>query len=91
MVLLLGGCAAHRRAGPANPVQLQTPAPVVISDSIREALPGDYLRVSFLPAGVIVTSLSRPGALRAFTTATALYWPPLKLANMPYYYFASRW
>lgn len=74
------GCAAHR-AGTANLV----PAPVVISDSVRESLPGDYLRVSFLPGGTAVTSLSRPGALRAFTTATALYSPPLELADMPYY------
>ena len=80
VILLSTGCAAHR-AGVGNSV----PAPVVISDSGREALPGDYLRVSFLPAGGSVTTLSRPGALRAFTTATALYSPPLKLADMPYY------
>jgi hypothetical protein len=48
-------------------------------------MPNDYLRVSFLPAGVPVTSLSRPGALRAFATATPLYSPPLKLADLPAY------
>ncbi|HEY1528828.1 MAG TPA: hypothetical protein VGH51_21600 [Candidatus Angelobacter sp.] len=80
VVLFATGCAAHR-AGTAHLV----PAPVVISDSVREALPGDYLRVSLLPAGVAVTTLSRPGALRAFTTATVLYSPPLKLADMPSY------
>jgi hypothetical protein len=80
VVLFATGCAAHR-AGKAN----LAPAPVLISDSGREALPGDYVRVSFLSAGTPVTSLSRPGALRAFTTATALYSPPLKLAEMPYY------
>ncbi|HEY2168173.1 MAG TPA: hypothetical protein VGJ30_00995 [Candidatus Angelobacter sp.] len=80
VVLFATGCAAHR-AGTANLAS----APVVISDSVREALPGDYLRVSFLPPGTPVTNLSRPGALRAFTTATALYSPPLKLADMPYY------
>lgn len=79
-VLLATGCAAHR----PGKINLAS-APVVISDSLREAAPGDYLRVSFLPAGVTVTTLSRPGALRAFTTATALYSPPLKLAEMPYY------
>jgi hypothetical protein len=84
-VLLVTGCAAHHRAGAANPAQVSIPAPVVISDSVRESLPGDYLRVSFLPAGTKVTNLSRPGALRAFTTATALYLPPLKLAEMPNY------
>jgi hypothetical protein len=57
----------------------------VISNAVRESLPGDYLRVSFLPPGTPVTNLSRPGALRAFTTATALYSPPLKLADMPNY------
>jgi hypothetical protein len=80
VVLFATGCAAHR-ISTAHLV----PAPVVISDSVREALPGDYLRVSFLPVGVAVTTLSRPGALRAFTTSTALYSPPLKLADMPSY------
>jgi hypothetical protein len=77
-VLFSTGCAA-RRAAKINS------APIVISDSVRESLPGDYLRVSFLSPGTPVTNLSRPGALRAFATATALYSPPLKLAEMPYY------
>lgn len=77
-VLISSGCAAHRAA------KLNL-APVVISDSVRESVPGDYLRLIFLPAGVAVTTLSRPGALRASTTATALYSPPLKLIDMPYY------
>ncbi len=77
--LFMVGCAAHR-------VSIVPPAaPVVVSDSVREALPNDYLRVSFLSPGTSVTTLSRPGALRAFTTATPLYFPPLKLAQMPYY------
>jgi hypothetical protein len=84
-VLLDTGCAAHHRAGAVNPAQVSASASVVISNSVREAVPGDYLRVSFLPAGLAVTSLSRPGALRGFATATALYSPPLKLADMPYY------
>jgi hypothetical protein len=77
-VLFSTGCAA-RRAAKINS------APIVISDSVRESLPGDYLRVSFLSPGTPVTNLSRPGALRAFATATALYSPTLKLAEMPYY------
>jgi hypothetical protein len=85
VVLFVTGCATHHRTGAANPVQLSASAPVVISGSVRESLPGDYLRVSFLPPGTVVTNLSRPGALRAFTTATALYSPPLKLADMPNY------
>ena len=60
-------------------------APVVVSGAIREALPGDYLRVAFLPAGVNPTCLSRCDAKRAFATATPLYQPPLKLANLPPY------
>ncbi|HEY3768353.1 MAG TPA: hypothetical protein VGN44_06750 [Candidatus Angelobacter sp.] len=79
-VILFSGCAAHHSV-----VANSTQAPVIVFNSVRESLPGDYLRVSFLPAGVAVTSLSRPGALRAFTTATVLYLPPLKLADMPYY------
>lgn len=78
VVLVSIGCATHRAAKINS-------APVVISDSVRESLPGDYLRVSFLSAGTPVTNLSRPGALRAFTTPTAPYSPPLKLADMPYY------
>lgn len=61
------------------------PAPVVVSDTDREALPNDYLRVTFVPAGVAVTTLSRPGSLRAFATATPLYEPPLKLSDFPNY------
>ncbi len=74
------GCARHavQAAAPAQ-------APVLVSDSVREQLPNDYLRVSFLPAGVKVTTLSRPGALRAFATATPLYKPPLRLQDLPYY------
>ena len=60
-------------------------APVVVSDTDRETLPNDYLRVTFVPAGVTVTTLSRPGSLRAFATATTLYSPPLKLADFPNY------
>ena len=79
-VLLACGCAAHR-------VQIvaASPPPVVVAGSVREALPNDYLRVSFLPAGVQVTSLSRPDALRAFATATPLFSPPLKLGDLPAY------
>jgi hypothetical protein len=74
------GCARHmvRTAGLAQ-------APVAASDIVRESLPNDYLRVSFLLPGVKVTSLSRPGALRAFATATPLYQPPLRLKDLPYY------
>lgn len=62
-----------------------TAAPVVISDNVRETLPNDYLRITFVPTGVTVTTLSKPGSLRAFATATPLYTPPLKLADFPTY------
>jgi len=83
VVLLAMGCAGHR-AGVAN----SAPAPVVVSGAVRESLPGDYLRLIFPREGTVITQitkLSAPGALRAFTTANALYSPPLKLAQMPYY------
>jgi hypothetical protein len=80
ITLLVSGCAVHR-----IPASAPLAPPVAVSGSVREALPNDYLRVSFLPAGVPVTSLSRPGALRAFVTATPIYSPPLKLGDLPAY------
>jgi hypothetical protein len=79
---LLSGCTPHRAPGVASAA---LPPPVTVAGMVREAAPNDYLRVSFLPAGVPVTSLSRPGALRAFVTATPLFTPPLKLADLPAY------
>jgi hypothetical protein len=79
-MLLASGCSMHHAHPGALPL-----APVVVSDTVRESLPNDYLRVSFLPPGVPVTTLSRPGALRAFVTATPLFVPPLKLGELPYY------
>jgi len=80
VALLASGCAAHRVSAVSA-----VPPPVVVADQVRESLPNDYLRVSFLSPGTRVTSLSRPGALRAFATATPLYSPPLKLEELPYY------
>jgi hypothetical protein len=74
------GCARHAVQPPALAL-----APAVVSDTVRESLPNDYLRISFLSPGTRVTSLSRPGALRAFATATPLYAPPLLLKDLPYY------
>jgi hypothetical protein len=78
--LLVSGCATHHVR-----VATAAPAPVVVADMVREAQPDDYLRIIFLPAGVQVTNLSHPGALRAFVTATPLYSPPLMLAEFPSY------
>src|SRR5580692_2516306 len=79
--LCASGCAAHQTPVAVVP----TAPPVVTAGAVREALPNDYLRVSFLPAGVQVASLSRPGAIRAFATATPLYVPPMRLKDLPYY------
>lgn len=66
--------AAGVRLCPTGVTSVKTAqAPVVVDDTVREAQPNDYLRVSFVPAGVKVTTLSRPGALRAFATATPLF------------------
>jgi hypothetical protein len=59
--------------------------PARITDALREETPNDFLRVTFVPAGVSVTTLARPGALRAFATATAFYLPPLPLKEFPLY------
>ena len=63
----------------------QQPDAVTITDQVREGTPNDFLRVTFVPAGVAVTTLSRPGSLRAFATATAVYEPPLALKDFPLY------
>jgi hypothetical protein len=66
-------------------LQGQHPDAVLVTDHVREATPDDFLRVTFVPAGVGVTTLARPGSLRAFATATEVYDPPLKLKDFPYY------
>lgn len=81
--VLISGCAAHRVA--TVPPTGSASAPVVVADSVREALPNDYVRVSFLPQGVPVTSIAKPGALRGFVTATVLYSPPLRVEDYPKY------
>ena len=77
-VCLASGCARHNVVTAAVRAQ----APVVLSDGVREALPNDYMRVTFLSAGVKAITLSRPGALRAFATATPLYEPPLRVKDL---------
>src|ERR1700761_1789345 len=66
-------------------IQAQHPDAVLVTDHVREATPDDFLRVTFVPAGVAVTTLARPGSLRAFATATAFYEPPLALKDFPLY------
>jgi hypothetical protein len=84
-VMLMSGCAEHRVATVAAPPAIPPVAPVVVADSVREAVPNDYMRVGFFNEGTKVTSITRPGALRGFVTATELYSPPLKVEDYPYY------
>src|ERR1700739_3023804 len=83
-VVVLSGCAGHKAARMTPPTG-GTAAPVVVADSVREAVPNDYMRVSFLTPGTPVTSIVRPGALRGFVTATVLYLPPLTVTAYPTY------
>ena len=66
-------------------VSLAPAAPVLVVNRIRESVPTDYLRVGFFPSQPTVTTLARPGAVRAFPTATAQYEPPLTLQQQPLY------
>jgi len=59
--------------------------PATITEALREQTPNDFLRVTFVSAGTSVTSLARPGAQRAFATATRFYLPPLPLKEFPLY------
>ena len=85
--LVISGCAQHRVAKVAAPIVGSSAdrAPAVVTESVREAAPNDYMRVGFLPAGVPVTSIAKPGALRGFVTATVLYSPPLTIEDYPSY------
>lgn len=83
--LMLSGCAEHRVATVAVPAKGSAVAPVVVTATVREAAPNDYLRIGFLPAGTTVSSVARPGALRGFMTATVLYSPPLTVEEYPKY------
>lgn len=69
----------------ANHIDPKHPDAAKITENLREGAPQDFLRVTFVPAGVSVTTLARPGALRAFATATAFYQPPLSLKQFPLY------
>lgn len=81
-VSLALGCSSHK-----IPVSnsSQRMAPAEVTRAVRESVPNDYLRVIYVPKGVDVHSLSKPGALRAFATASPLFSPPLVLASYPPY------
>src|SRR6266702_2079443 len=76
LVLILTGCSAHKTATVTSTKML---APADATRLVRESLPNDYLRVIYVPVGAKVKSLSKPGSLRAFATASQLFSPPLVL------------
>jgi len=82
-LLCLAHSAALAQTSPSAKDKKQDPARV--TDDLREATPNDFLRVTFVSAGTTVTSLARPGAQRAFATATRFYLPPLPLKEFPLY------
>jgi hypothetical protein len=61
------------------------PDAVVTTDQVRETTPNDFLRLTFVQAGVAVTTPNKPGSLRAFVTATAFYEPPVAPKDFPQY------
>ena len=84
LAVLISGCAEHRVAKVAAPIG-GAAAPVIVADSVREALPNDYMRVIFVKPGTPITSFSAPTAKRTFVTATVLYSPPLTVEDYPRY------
>ena len=81
LLMLPASCSAQASHEAKKPAK----DPARITDSLREETPNDFLRVTFVSAGTSVTSLARPGALRAFAMATAFYLPPLPLKEFPLY------
>lgn len=82
-LLCLAQSEIHAQA--SQPAKGKNQDPAKITDELRESAPNDYLRVTFVPAGTTITSLARPGAQRAFATATRFYLPPLPLKEFPLY------
>jgi hypothetical protein len=81
LLIFSANCSAQASHEAKNPAK----DPARVTDALREETPDDFLRVTFVSPGTSVTSLARPGALRAFATATAFYLPPLPLKEFPLY------
>lgn len=65
--------------------KVKTPA-VIVDRSRDPVLTNDYLRMSFLSdPNLVPTTVARPGALRAFFTASRFFEPPIPLANTTSY------
>lgn len=80
LILTVTSCGTDLRAQSA----VQSPA-ALIASSRDITITNDFVRVSYVSAGTTVQSLGRPGALRAFVTATRFYQPALPLAQMVTY------
>lgn len=79
-MLSASSCGSDARA--QSPVQ----SPAAITASSRDiTLTADFLRVSYVSSTTDVQSLGRPGALRAFVTATRFFQPAVPLAQMVTY------
>ena len=72
----------------AAPVRVAVPSPAVVSDNVRESVPNDFIRVTFIDPTKLpiakITTLAGPRK-RAFVTATVLFEPPLALQTYPEY------
>jgi hypothetical protein len=60
---------------------MATANPAVVTDHSRDtAYVNDFLRITYLPVGVIPQYLGGPSALRVFATASRFFIPPISLA-----------
>ena len=70
------------------PMRVAVPSPAVVSDNVRESVPNDFIRVTFIDPTKLpiakITTLAGPRK-RAFVTATVLFEPPLALQTYPEY------
>lgn len=79
LVLTAASCGSSRvNAGSRN-------AAAITNISRDTAQTNDFLRFSWVSPGTPVTSLGRPGALRAFMTATSFFQPALPLSQTATY------
>ena len=79
LVLTAASCgSSSAKAAPSNPA-------AITNISRDTAQTNDFLRFSWVSPGTPVTSLGRPGALRAFLTATSFFQPALPLSQTATY------
>jgi hypothetical protein len=79
LVLIAAGAGA---CSDANGWHSQAQAPASITDDSRDAPKiNDFLRILFVPSGVVPSALGLPSALRVFATASAFFEPALPAAE----------